>query len=428
MNFQDFFNPDKIVDLSFFNFENAITACYYADIDLRVKKVNKNFKSFFPVLGNVKDAYFPDILKQLGVSQEQIDFFESEIREKGSVLIPKVKILIENQERLFSLLSTKTKNKDFEYLNGIQGQFVDRTNEYKLTLERDQLIESQLNDKRVIEEKSKKLESLATRLAKYLSPQIYKNIFDEEKDQSVSHSRKNLTVFFSDIVAFTDLTDKMEPEKLAAIINSYLSEMSTIAIKYGGTIDKFIGDALMVFFGDPETLGETNDALKCIEMAIAMQNRVAELQSHWKSLGAANGISVRMGISNGFCTVGNFGSDLRLDYTILGSPVNLAARLQSMAEYDQMLVDENTKNLIEGEVKTAFVKEYTPKGFARPIGVFRVDGFKSQDYMKNHIRLSHKGKRVEINVIDSSDITAAIEELKSIQEGFEKELSSKGEG
>ncbi len=134
MNFQDFFNPDKVIDLSFFNFENAITACYYADIDLRVKKVNKNFKSFFPVLGNVKDAYFPDILKQLGVSQEQIDFFESEIRVKGSVLIPKVKILIENQERLFSLLSTRTKNKDFEYLNGIQGQFVDRTNEHKLTL------------------------------------------------------------------------------------------------------------------------------------------------------------------------------------------------------------------------------------------------------------------------------------------------------
>ena len=119
MNFQDFFNPDRVVDLSFFNFENAITACYFSDINLRVKKVNKNFKSFFHVLGNVKDAYFPDILKQLGVSQEQIDLFETEIKKKGSVLIPKVKIVIENQERLFSLLSTKTQNKDFEYLNGI---------------------------------------------------------------------------------------------------------------------------------------------------------------------------------------------------------------------------------------------------------------------------------------------------------------------
>ena len=123
----------------------------------------------------MKDAYFPDILKQLGVSQEQIDFFESEIREKGSVLIPKVKILIENQERLFSLLSTKTKNKDFEYLNGIQGQFVDRTNEYKLTLERDQLIESQLNDKKLIEEKSKKLESLAIKVPLHICYFLSKN-------------------------------------------------------------------------------------------------------------------------------------------------------------------------------------------------------------------------------------------------------------
>ena len=256
MNFQDFFNPDRVVDLSFFNFENAITACYYADKNLRVKKVNKNFKGFFPVLGNVKDAYFPDILKQLGVTDEQIQLFENEIHNKGSVLIPKVKIIIDNKERLFSLLSTKTKNSDFEYLNGIQGQFVDRTNEHELTKQRDLLIEGQLKDKQIIEEKSKKLESLATRLAKYLSPQIYKNIFDEEKDQGISHSRKNLTVFFSDIVSFTDLTDKMEPEKLALIINSYLSEMSTIAIKYGGTIDKFIGDALMIFLVIQKLLGK----------------------------------------------------------------------------------------------------------------------------------------------------------------------------
>ncbi len=422
MNFQDFFNPDRVVDLSFFNFENAITACYYADKDLRVKKVNKNFKGFFPVLGNVKDAYFPDILKQLGVTDEQIQLFEDEIHNKGSVLIPKVKIIIDDKERLFSLLSTKTKNSDFDYLNGIQGQFVDRTNEHELTKQRDSLIEGQLKDKQIIEEKSKKLESLATRLAKYLSPQIYKNIFEEEKDQGVSHARKNLTVFFSDIVSFTDLTDKMEPEKLALIINSYLSEMSTIAIKHGGTIDKFIGDALMVFFGDPETLGETNDALKCIEMALAMQERIEELQGHWKSLGATEGISVRIGISNGFCTVGNFGSDLRLDYTILGSPVNLAARLQSMAEIDDMLVDENTKNLISSEVETEFVKEYTPKGFVRPIGVYKVQKFKSKSNVKDRIRLSHKGKRVEINVTDSSDIRAAIEELKLIQEAYEKQL------
>ena len=428
MNIQDFFNQEKVIDLSFFNFENAITAAYYANDKLEVQKVNKNFVNFFPVLGNITNVYFPDVLEQLGVPEEQISQFQSELDKNGKVLIPQILINIDGEERIFSLLSAKTKSENFDYLNGVQGQFVDRTAEWELRKEREKLYEQSKIDNQIIEEKSAQLENLATRLAKYLSPQIYKSIFEEKQEVKSVHSRKNLTIFFSDIIQFTDLTDTMEPEKLAKVINSYLSEMTTIAVKSGGTIDKFIGDALMVFFGDPETLGETNDALKCIEMAIAMQNRVAELQSHWKNLGAANGISVRMGISNGFCTVGNFGSDLRLDYTILGSPVNLAARLQSMAEYDQMLVDENTKNLIESEVKTAFVKEYTPKGFARPIGVFRVDGFKSQDYMKNHIRLSHKGKRVEINVIDSSDITAAIEELKSIQEGFEKELSSKGEG
>ena len=207
MSIQSFFNNDKIIDLSFFNFENAITAAYFSDKNLKILKVNKNFKSFFPVLGNVTNAYFPDVLKQLGISEEQIKLFVKEINNKGTVLIPKVKIIINDEERLFSLLSTKTKNKDFNYLNGIQGQFVDRTNEYKLMQERENLIQEKLNDKKLIEEKSNKLENLAKRLAKYLSPQIYQNIFDENNDTATTHSRKNLTVFFSDIVSFTDLTD-----------------------------------------------------------------------------------------------------------------------------------------------------------------------------------------------------------------------------
>ena len=322
-------------------------------------------------------------------------------------------------------MSTKTKNKDFNYLNGIQGQFVDRTNEYKLMQERENLIQEKLNDKKLIEEKSNKLENLAKRLAKYLSPQIYQNIFDENNDTATTHSRKNLTVFFSDIVSFTDLTDTMEPEKLATVINSYLSEMSTIAIRYGGTIDKFIGDAIMVFFGDPESSGETLDALKCIEMAVSMLKRVEELQPHWKKLGVKNGISVRIGISNGYCTVGNFGSDLRLDYTVLGSPVNLAARLQSMSEPNKILIDENTKNLVDAEVNSKYFDDFTPKGFVRPIGTFFIEGFKSENYLKKQMKLSHKGKRVEINVIDSSNIEEAIRELKQIQKDFEYELKEK---
>ena len=423
MNVQDFFNQEKVIDLSFFNFENAITAAYYANDKLEVQKVNKNFVNFFPVLGNITNVYFPDVLEQLGVPEEQISQFQSELDKNGKVLIPQILINIDGEERIFSLLSAKTKSENFEYLNGVQGQFVDRTAEWELRKEREKLYEKSKIDNQIIEEKSAQLENLATRLAKYLSPQIYKSIFEEKQEVKSVHSRKNLTIFFSDIIQFTDLTDTMEPEKLAKVINSYLSEMTTIAVKSGGTIDKFIGDAIMVFFGDPETEGEVQDALKCVEMAILMRQRVEELQKHWKKMGVTNGLGIRMGISTGFCTVGNFGSDLRLDYTVLGSPVNLAARLQSAAERNGILIDENTNNLINDVVQTEKNNTITPKGFVRPIDTFILKDFKSQSHKDKRKMLSHSGERVEINVTDSSDIRAAIEELKNIQEKFEKEYS-----
>ena len=423
MNVQDFFNQEKVIDLSFFNFENAITAAYYANDKLEVQKVNKNFVNFFPVLGNITNVYFPDVLDQLGVPKEQISQFQSELDKNGKVLIPQILINIDGEERIFSLLSAKTKSENFDYLNGVQGQFVDRTAEWELRKEREKLYEKSKIDNQIIEEKSAQLENLATRLAKYLSPQIYKSIFEEKQEVKSVHSRKNLTIFFSDIIQFTDLTDTMEPEKLAKVINSYLSEMTTIAVKSGGTIDKFIGDAIMVFFGDPETEGEVQDALKCVEMAILMRQRVEELQKHWKKMGVKNGLGIRMGISTGFCTVGNFGSDLRLDYTVLGSPVNLAARLQSAAERNGILIDENTNNLINDVVQTEKNNTITPKGFVRPIDTFILKDFKSQSHKDQRKMLSHSGERIEINVIDSSDIRAAIEELKNIQEKFEKEYS-----
>ena len=212
-----------------------------------------------------------------------------------------------------------------------------------------------------------------------------------------------------------------EPERLAAVINSYLSEMSAIAVECGGTIDKFIGDAVLVFFGDPETEGEEEDALKCAEMAIRMMKRVGELNKHWKKLGVIDGLKVRMGIATGFCTVGNFGSDLRLDYTVLGSPVNLAARLQTTAEHNTILIDEYTKDLINSHVISKYIDDITPKGFARPIPVFQLNDFKSAKHRKRRKSLSHVGDRVEVNVLDSSNIQAAIEELKRIQEKFESD-------
>ena len=309
------------------------------------------------------------------------------------------------------------------FLNGVQGQFVDRTNEWALRREREELIAQKERDSVLIKEKSLQLENLATRLAKYLSPQIYQSIFEDKEMVESKHSRKNLTIFFSDIVKFTDITDSTEPERLATIVNSYLSEMSSIALEYGGTIDKFIGDAILIFFGDPETKGDVEDALSAIEMSLRMQKRVMELQKNWKKLGLTDGLMVRMGVSTGFCTVGNFGSDLRLDYTVLGSPVNLAARLQGMAEPGEIVIDETTQNLVGEELDFDKHKTFTPKGFVRPINTFRVNGFKKTEHRKLNRKLSRSGKRVEINVIDSSDIRAALAELKQIQDAFEKEYA-----
>ena len=154
-----------------------------------------------------------------------------------------------------------------------------------------------------------------------------------------------------------------------------------------------------------------------------MRARVAELQKYWHKLGVSRGLHVRMGITTGFCTVGNFGSEQRLDYTVLGTPVNLSARLQAAAEPDTILIDENTQSLIESHVGCELIDQITLKGFVRPIQVYRVDDFLSDEHREQRRLLSRVGERVEVNVIDSSDIRAAIEELRRIQEDFEKQFA-----
>ena len=158
MNIEDFFNEKNVVDLSFFNFRNAITAAYYANRDLEILKVNDNFRKFFPILGNVTNVYFPDVLEQLGIPGTQIDDFVTGINDEGSVLIPQVHIEIDDEERVYSLLSTRTNDPTFSYLNGVQGQFVDRTQEWNLRREREELIEQKVRDQELILEKTQQLE------------------------------------------------------------------------------------------------------------------------------------------------------------------------------------------------------------------------------------------------------------------------------
>ena len=183
-----------------------------------------------------------------------------------------------------------------------------------------------------LENQKKQIELMSHQISKYIPPQIHEAIFSGKYDTQIVTRRKKLTIFFSDIANFTSTSEGLQPEDLTKYLNEYFSEMTTIALRCGATIDKYIGDAMMVFFGDPESNGEKEDARACVEMALKMRERMNELQEKWSNEGFADPFQVRMGINTGYCNVGNFGSDQRLTYTIIGGEVNVAQRLESSAD------------------------------------------------------------------------------------------------
>jgi adenylate cyclase len=220
----------------------------------------------------------------------------------------------------------------------------------------------------------RKLEDLSLKLARYLPQQVYQSIFEGRQDARIGCSRKKLTVFFSDIVGFVNETEGIEPEDFTFILNGYLNRMAQVVSKHGGTLDKFIGDAVLVFFGDPETNGVAEDAAACVWMALEMKEAIVELNREWLAKGIRQGFEVRMGISTGFATVGNFGSDERMDYTIIGKQVNLANRLQAVAQPGEILIGEETWLLVRGMFRCLAKKPVQAKGFERPIQTYAVTG------------------------------------------------------
>lgn len=224
------------------------------------------------------------------------------------------------------------------------------------------------------------LETVSAQLAKYIPPQLYQSIMSGEKRAAIEGRRKKLTIFFSDIVDFTEITDQLEAEELASLLNEYLSEMSRIAQGHGAYFDKFIGDAMMFYFGDPESKGVRQDASDCVRMAIAMQRRLAELQGGWREQGLIDRpFEARIGINTGYCTVGNFGSDDRMDYTIIGSEVNLAARLEASADSGGILLAAETYSCVKDWLTVEERPAITVKGFAKPIRTFAVVDIHNDD-------------------------------------------------
>ena len=231
--------------------------------------------------------------------------------------------------------------------------------------------------------------ALSQKLSKYMSPQVWKTIFTGQRDARLETQRKKLAVFFSDIQGFTDLSEEMEPEALTDVLNHYFNEMSQIALKHGGTIDKFVGDSIMIFFGDPTSRGQRADTLACVSMAIDMRKHMKILRQKWRSQGIKTPLQIRMGISTGYATVGNFGAENRMDYTIIGKEVNLASRLEHLAQPGEILVTHEAFSLIKDSIMCRDKGEVTVKGFSRPIAVYQVVDYRC-DLGRNRSFLEHE--------------------------------------
>jgi PAS domain S-box-containing protein len=266
-------------------------------------------------------------------------------------------------------------------------------------------------------EKSNALTALSSKLAKYLAPQVYDSIFTGQQDVKIVSKRKKLTVCFSDLVGFTEITDKMESEDLTQLLNHYLTEMSKIALQYGATIDKYVGDAIVMFFGDPATLGVKEDALACVQMAIAMQQRVGELAEEWRDSGIETSLRCRIGVNTGYCTVGNFGSEDRMDYTMVGGTVNLASRLEHEAPPGGVLISFETYALVKDSVRCEERGHIQVKGIAQPVATYAVVGLNQEQAGTAHLRLE-----LEVDRMSGDERKAAANALRRALGLLEKDV------
>ncbi|MBT8352739.1 MAG: adenylate/guanylate cyclase domain-containing protein [Deltaproteobacteria bacterium] len=203
----------------------------------------------------------------------------------------------------------------------------------------------------------------------YFPPSIVKKILSNPETLSTRGQKKELSILFSDIKNFTKHTEVMSPEQVQLLLNEYFELMTEIVFKYEGTLDKFIGDGMMVFFGDPEV--QEDHAIRCIRAAIDMQRIVRQNHKEW--IDQYNmPVQIRIGINTGPVVVGNMGSAKRMSYTALGAAVNLAQRLEANAPVGGILIAQRTYDLVNQTLPTKFVDNICVKGFADKMRVYEV--------------------------------------------------------
>lgn len=217
------------------------------------------------------------------------------------------------------------------------------------------------------EEKEK--EQLRARFESYFPPAVVKQMLENPDVLTTAPRIENITIMFSDIKSFTTHSSRMTPEEISSTLSEYFEAMTAIVFKYGGTVDKFIGDGLMVFYGAPEP--QQDHAVRCVQAAIEMQKKCRELKERWEPVGRLP-LKIRIGINAGAVVVGDLGSERRKEYTVIGSDVNLAQRLESNAPVEGILISEVVYHLIKDVIRTIPRDPILVKGLETPILVHEV--------------------------------------------------------
>jgi adenylate cyclase len=241
-----------------------------------------------------------------------------------------------------------------------------------ITLRQQEKEVKQLN--RVLEKKLKdQLEELVKnkKLSKYFSQKLLRRLLSA--DSSLDTERRNITILFIDLCGFTDMTDRIESEKVSGILNQYLSEMVSLIEQHGAALIQVIGDGLMVFLGAPEQMDENEQARRALNLSIAIQHKITELAKGWFINGLEYEGPARIGIHQDYVTVGNFGSQNMMEYTAVGRGINLASRLEASCTPGHIKVSNPVYLLTKDEFNYGATVEESFKGFSRKIRVCELD-------------------------------------------------------
>jgi class 3 adenylate cyclase len=309
-----------------------------------MSRVSQVFKGFRNPEGNGKDLI------------EVIDRLRENIEEKNRSY--------HELEKTNAKL-TKAKTRLLEYAGTLEEKVEERTAE--LSKAKEDLLIFNEGLKTKVEEQVEELNRY-NELRRYLSPKLTEKILSSGDTLGAEPQRKMMTVLFSDIRNFSALTDSLEPEEIFKLLDRYLSEMIRLIHRYEGTLNKIVGDGLLIFFGDPIPMDD--HAQRAVKLAIDMQKNVAESRVEWLQYG--HELTIGIGINTGYMSVGNVGSETHRDYTVIGNQVNVAARLESLAKPGQILISQRTYSRVQDLVKVDNCGQIPVKGLHHPIETYNV--------------------------------------------------------